>query len=188
MSEHFELTIFSKGKEMAAQPGLEPGTKWLTVTYSTIELLGSRTPVKWAAYTHIWSLKGSKYKDILISYTDKVNTECIVTYNLDHASRPTINFGSNPYGSAWSIHVDSAILYGQPVVEGISLSNEFLLSLFAYDWIETQILENYSKLTYKFLLAIFAFVVGFLREGILYADAKFIIRFLTNENILCQST
>jgi len=55
------------------------------------------------------------------------------------------------------IHVDSAILAGKPVVRGTRLSVNFLLSLLAENWTESEILENYPQLTHESLQAIFAF-------------------------------
>ena len=40
-----------QGKNLAAQPGLEPGTNRLTVDYSTIELLGNNVWPIWMAPT-----------------------------------------------------------------------------------------------------------------------------------------
>ena len=55
------------------------------------------------------------------------------------------------------IHVDSAVLAGKPVIRGTRLSVDFLLGLFAENWTESQILENYPQLTHESLQAVFAF-------------------------------
>ncbi len=55
------------------------------------------------------------------------------------------------------IHVDPAILAGKPVVRGTRLSVDFLLSLLAENWTESEILDNYPQLTHESLQAVFAF-------------------------------
>ena len=67
------------------------------------------------------------------------------------------------------IHVDPAILQGKPVVKGTRLSVEFLLSLFAAGWTQTQVLESYPNLTADSLQAVFAFAAETLRDESYYA-------------------
>jgi uncharacterized protein (DUF433 family) len=67
------------------------------------------------------------------------------------------------------IHSDPDVLIGKPVVKGTRLSVEFILSLFAEGWTESQVLENYPKLTKEILLAVFAFTTDCMREESLYS-------------------
>ena len=55
------------------------------------------------------------------------------------------------------IHSDPDILVGKTVIKGTRLSVEFIIGLFSADWMEQQVLENYSRLTQKSLCAIFAY-------------------------------
>ena len=66
------------------------------------------------------------------------------------------------------VHSDPEILVGKPVVRGTRLSVEFILSLFAEGWSETQVLENYPMLSKEKLRAVFAFATDCLREESLY--------------------
>jgi len=45
------------------------------------------------------------------------------------------------------IVLDPAILTGKPVVRGTRLSVDFVIGLMADDWVEADILRNYSGLT-----------------------------------------
>jgi uncharacterized protein (DUF433 family) len=55
------------------------------------------------------------------------------------------------------IVVDPDILVGKPVVKGTRLSVEFLLSLSAQGWAESEILRNYPGLERDDLLACWAY-------------------------------
>jgi uncharacterized protein (DUF433 family) len=55
------------------------------------------------------------------------------------------------------IIVDPDILVGKPVVKGTRLSVDFLLSLLAQGWPETEILHNYPGLQREDLLACWAY-------------------------------
>ena len=62
------------------------------------------------------------------------------------------------------IVVDPQILVGKPVVRGTRLSVEFLLSLMANDWPETEILRNYPSLEREDLLACLDYASERVRE------------------------
>ncbi len=55
------------------------------------------------------------------------------------------------------IHSDPEILGGKPVVKGTRLSVDFILSLLAGGWQESQLFESYPHLTPESLRAIFAY-------------------------------
>lgn len=69
------------------------------------------------------------------------------------------------------IHSDPDILLGKPVVRGTRLSIDFILNLFAEGWTQTQVLENYPRLTPEALRAVFAFSAECMSEESLYALA-----------------
>ena len=66
------------------------------------------------------------------------------------------------------IHSDQQILLGKPVLKGTRLSVEFILGLYAENWTEEQILENYPTLTKDQLLAVFSFAKDCMGEEFLY--------------------
>ena len=55
----------------------------------------------------------------------------------------------------WNEHIviDPAILVGKPVIKGTRLSVEFIISLLAQGWIESEILRNYPGLSHDDVLA-----------------------------------
>ena len=67
------------------------------------------------------------------------------------------------------IHGDPAILQGKPVVKGTRLSVDFILSLFAAGWTQTQVLESYPNLTPDSLQSVFAFAAETLGDASYYA-------------------
>jgi uncharacterized protein (DUF433 family) len=67
------------------------------------------------------------------------------------------------------IQANPAILNGKPVIKGTRLSVEFIVSLLANGWTQTEILENYPQLQDDHLRAIFLFLAESLREETLYA-------------------
>ncbi len=55
----------------------------------------------------------------------------------------------------WNEHIviDPAILVGKPVIKGTRLAVEFIISLLAQGWTESEILRNYPGLTHDEVLA-----------------------------------
>jgi uncharacterized protein (DUF433 family) len=66
------------------------------------------------------------------------------------------------------IVVDPDILVGKPVVKGTRLSVDFLLSLLAQGWTESEILRNYPGLTRDDLLACWAYASEVLGQEKVY--------------------
>jgi len=62
------------------------------------------------------------------------------------------------------IVADPAVLTGKPIVKGTRLSVDFILSLLAEGWTESQVLENYPQLEHEDLKAVFAFVQACMAE------------------------
>ena len=67
------------------------------------------------------------------------------------------------------IHSDPNILVGKPVIKGTRLSVEFILSLFAESWTETQILESYPTLSRDAIKAALAFATECAKDEVVYA-------------------
>ncbi len=55
------------------------------------------------------------------------------------------------------ITLDPAVLTGKPVVRGTRIAVEFVVSLLAQGWTESQVLENYPGLTREDILACLAY-------------------------------
>jgi len=65
------------------------------------------------------------------------------------------------------IVADPAVLGGKPTVRGTRLSVEFIVQRLAQGWTETQLLENYPRLTTEHLQAVFAYLQECIEDGLL---------------------
>ncbi|MEK6476719.1 DUF433 domain-containing protein [Catalinimonas sp. 4WD22] len=73
----------------------------------------------------------------------------------------------------WKNHIvsDQQVLLGKPTIKGTRISVEHIIGLLAQGWDESQILENYPRLTKESLQAVFAYVQDCLKDGLLYTKA-----------------
>ncbi len=62
------------------------------------------------------------------------------------------------------ITTEPGVLAGKPLVKDTRLSVDFILSLFAEGWTESQVLENYPQLDREDLKAVFAFAQACMAE------------------------
>jgi uncharacterized protein (DUF433 family) len=69
------------------------------------------------------------------------------------------------------IIVDPDVLTGKPVVKGTRLAVEFIVSLLAQGWSETEILENYPGLTREDILACLSYASAVLSDERVYPIA-----------------
>jgi len=67
---------------------------------------------------------------------------------------------------------DKEILLGKPSIKGTRISVEHIIGLLAQGWSETQILENYPRLTKESLLAVFSYIQTCLQDGLLFSPIK----------------
>jgi uncharacterized protein (DUF433 family) len=67
---------------------------------------------------------------------------------------------------------DKEILLGKPVIKGTRLSVEHIVGLLAQGWNETQILENYPRLTKESLQAVFIYIQECIHDGLLFSPIK----------------
>lgn len=67
---------------------------------------------------------------------------------------------------------DKDVLLGKPTIKGTRLSVEYIVSLFAQGWNESQILENYPRLTKETLTAVFLYLQECIQDGLLYGNFK----------------
>ena len=67
---------------------------------------------------------------------------------------------------------DKEVLLGKPVIKGTRLSVEHIVGLLAQGWNETQILENYPRLTKESLQAVFLYIQECLHDGLLFSPIK----------------
>ena len=74
----------------------------------------------------------------------------------------------------WREHIitDKNVLIGKPVIKGTRLSIEHLVNLLALGWTEQQIIENYPRLTYNDLSAVFAYIHECMQDGLMYELPK----------------
>lgn len=68
------------------------------------------------------------------------------------------------------IEQNDKILVGKPVLKGTRISVEHLINLMASGWTESEILNNYPRLTRNHLLAVFAFIGDCMKDGLFYSD------------------
>lgn len=69
------------------------------------------------------------------------------------------------------IVADAAILGGKPTVKGTRISVEFIIQRLAQGWTESELLENYPRLTAEHLQAVFAYLHECLEDGLLISDS-----------------
>ncbi len=67
---------------------------------------------------------------------------------------------------------DKEILLGKPTIKGTRLSVEHIIGLLAQGWSETQILENYPRLTKDSLLEVFTYIQECIHDGFLFSSIK----------------
>ena len=67
---------------------------------------------------------------------------------------------------------DKEILLGKPTVKGTRIAVEHIVGLLAQGWNETQILENYPRLTKDSLQAVFSYIQECIHDGLLFSPIK----------------
>jgi uncharacterized protein (DUF433 family) len=74
----------------------------------------------------------------------------------------------------WQNHIvsDREVLLGKPTINGTRISVEFIVSLLAQGWNESEILSNHPRLTKENLQAVFAYLQDCLQDGLLYSNIK----------------
>ncbi len=65
------------------------------------------------------------------------------------------------------IVADPEVLCGKPTVKGTRISVEFIIQRLAQGWTESELLENYPRLTAKHLQAVFAYLQECIEDGLL---------------------
>ena len=74
----------------------------------------------------------------------------------------------------WQDHIttDSSILLGKPIIKDTRISIEFILGRLANGWTEEQILENYPRLKYDDIKAVYAYTYECIKDGLLFMNTK----------------
>jgi uncharacterized protein (DUF433 family) len=67
---------------------------------------------------------------------------------------------------------DNEILLGKPTVKGTRISVEHILGLLAQGWNESQILENFPRLSKESLQAVFSYIQECMHDGLLFSPVK----------------
>jgi uncharacterized protein (DUF433 family) len=66
------------------------------------------------------------------------------------------------------IETNDNVLAGKPVIKGTRLSVEHIINLLASGWSETQILENYPRLSQESIRAVFLYIQDIIQDGLIY--------------------
>jgi len=74
----------------------------------------------------------------------------------------------------WQEHIvsDKEILLGKPTIKGTRISVEHIVGLLAQGWTESQILENFPRLTKESLQAVFAYIQDCFHDGLLFTPTR----------------
>jgi uncharacterized protein (DUF433 family) len=67
---------------------------------------------------------------------------------------------------------DKDVLLGKPTIIGTRISVEHIVGLMAQGWNETQILENYPRLSKESLQAVFLYIQECIHDGLLFSPVK----------------
>jgi uncharacterized protein (DUF433 family) len=67
---------------------------------------------------------------------------------------------------------DKDVLLGKPTIIGTRISVEHIVGLLAQGWNETQILENYPRLSKESLQAVFLYIQECMHDGLLFSPVK----------------
>jgi len=67
---------------------------------------------------------------------------------------------------------DSNVLLGKPTIKGTRLSVEHIVGLFAQGWSESEVLENYPRLTKHSLQAVFVYLQDCMADVSLFPSCK----------------
>jgi uncharacterized protein (DUF433 family) len=67
---------------------------------------------------------------------------------------------------------DKDVLLGKPTIIGTRISVEHIVGLMAQGWNETQILENYPRLSKESLQAVFLYIQECMHDGLLFSPVK----------------
>jgi len=65
------------------------------------------------------------------------------------------------------IVADPEVLAGKPTVKGTRISVEFIIQRLAQGWTESELLENYPRLTAKHLQAVLGYLQECIEDGLL---------------------
>jgi uncharacterized protein (DUF433 family) len=67
---------------------------------------------------------------------------------------------------------DKDVFLGKPTIIGTRISVEHIVGLLAQGWNETQILENYPRLSKESLQAVFLYIQECMHDGLLFSPVK----------------
>ena len=67
---------------------------------------------------------------------------------------------------------DEKILLGKPAIKGTRIAVEHIVGLVAQGWNESQILENYPRVTKESLQAVFSYLQECIHDGLLFPSVK----------------
>ncbi|VVB69664.1 Uncharacterised protein [uncultured archaeon] len=62
------------------------------------------------------------------------------------------------------ITIDPRVLAGKPVIKGTRLAVDFIIDLLANDWPESEILQNYPRLTHEDIQACLSYASALMKS------------------------
>lgn len=67
---------------------------------------------------------------------------------------------------------DNEVLLGKPTIKGTRISVEHVVGLLAQGWTESEILENFPRLTKDSLQAVFSYLQECMNDGLLFTPTR----------------
>lgn len=67
---------------------------------------------------------------------------------------------------------DKDVLLGKPTIKGTRISVEHIVGLLAQGWTESEILENFPRVTKVSLQAVFSYIQDCLHDGLLFTPTR----------------
>ena len=74
----------------------------------------------------------------------------------------------------WRTYIVSEknVLLGKPTIKGTRLSVKHIIGLLAQGWSESQLLENYPRLSIESLHAVFSYIQDCIKDGMLFSPKE----------------
>ena len=67
---------------------------------------------------------------------------------------------------------DKEVLLGKPTIKGTRISVEHIVGLLAQGWTESEVLENFPRLTKESIQAVFSYIQDCINDGLLFTPTR----------------
>ena len=67
---------------------------------------------------------------------------------------------------------DKEVLLGKPTIKGTRISVEHIVGLLAQGWTESEVLENFTRLTKESIQAVFSYIQDCINDGLLFTPTR----------------